>query len=238
MHATRGMQESLEPGRRIVQGEALAWLADNASEPGMSVVTSLPDVCELPGQDLGKWRAWFLEAARAVIRWVPDDGVAIFFQSDIRFKGVWIDKGYLVQRAAEGENASLVWHKIVCRHPPGTVSLGRPSYSHMLCLSRTPRSAGARPGPDVLPDAGLMTWSRAMGMTACRVACQFLRDETATRIVVDPFCGRGTALAVANSMGFGALGVELSPKRCRSARNLVVEGELGRPAPSAGEAET
>jgi len=80
-----------------------------------------------------------------------------------------------------------------------------------------------RPGPDVLPDAGFSPWSRAMGVGACRVACRFLREETNTRVVVDPFCGRGTVLAVANDLGFDALGVDISAKRCRAARTLTLE---------------
>ena len=223
MHAAPRVEEIRKPSRVIVQGEAVAWMAANAADPGASVVTSLPDVSELAGHDLAAWRAWFVGAARAVIRWVPEDGVAIFFQSDIRHQGVWIDKGYLVQRAAEEEAARLVWHKIVCRRPPGTIALGRPSYSHMLCVSRSARAPARRPGPDVLPEAGEMSWSRAMGLAACRVACAFLRDETATRVVVDPFCGRGAVLAVANAMGLDALGVDLSPKRCRFARNAAVD---------------
>ena len=35
-----------------------------------------------------------------------------------------------------------------------------------------------------------------MGVTACEVACRYLADETETRTIVDPFCGRGTVLAV------------------------------------------
>jgi tRNA G10 N-methylase Trm11 len=51
-------------------------------------------------------------------------------------------------------------------------------------------------------------------------------------VVVDPFCGRGTVLAVANAMGFDALGVDLGAKRCRAARALVVDddGEAHAPA--------
>jgi hypothetical protein len=222
----RAMEEPRAPTRRVIQAEALAWLAGSPADPGASVVTSMPDVSELEGHDLAAWRAWFEGAARALLRWVPDEGVAIFFQSDVRHDGAWIDKGYLVQRAAEDVGARLVWHKIVCRHPPGSISLGRPTYSHMLCFSRSPRSSGRRPGPDVIADAGAMTWSRAMGLGACRVACRFLRDETATTVVVDPFCGRGSVLAVANAMGLDAIGVELSPKRCRAARNLVVDADL------------
>lgn len=211
-----------KPRRDVVQAEALAWLATHPAEPGTSVVTSLPDLSECPGLTLEAWRAWFVEAARAVLRFLPEDGLALFFQSDIRHRGVWIDKSYLVQRAAEDQGASLVFHKIVCRKPPGTVSHGRPSYSHLLGFSKVPRSPGARPGPDVLDDAGFMPWSRAMGVAACELACRFLRDETSTRRVLDPFCGQGTVLAVANAFGFDAIGVDLSKKRCKIARNLVI----------------
>lgn len=212
------------PSRTVTRAEALAWLSENAAPIGASVVTSLPDLSEVQ-LSFDAWRAWFIDASRAVIRWVPDDGVAIFYQSDVRHGGAWIDKGYLVQRAVELEGAALVWHKIVCRKPPGTIALGRPSYSHMLCVARAARSPGKRPGPDVLADAGFMPWSRAMGVLACRVACRFLRDETDTRVVVDPFCGEGTALAVANELGFDALGVDLSEKRCKRARALVLPDE-------------
>lgn len=60
-----------------------------------------------------------------------------------------------------------------------------------------------------------------MGVTACEVACRYLRDETETAVVVDPFCGRGTVLAVANAMGFDAIGVDLGARRCRAARTAV-----------------
>ena len=213
------------PSRRVVQAEALGWLAANPAEEHTSVVTSLPDVSETDARDVDPWRAWFVSAARALVRWVPEAGVAIFYQSDIRRGGEWIDKGYLVMRAAEEERAKVIFHKIVCRKPAGTVSVGRPSYSHMIAIARGERALPKRPGPDVLADAGAMSWSRAMGASACRVACQFLRDETDTRVVVDPFCGRGTVLAVANEMGFDALGVDVLAKRCRAARNAKTGSE-------------
>jgi hypothetical protein len=210
------------PGRRILQAEALAWLEANPAEPRASVITSLPDVSELPGLGPEGWRTWFIDAARRVIRWVPEGGVAIFFQSDIRPRGVWIDKGYLVQRAAEDESATLVWHKIVCRRPPGTATYGRSSYSHMICISQERRGPPKHASADVVPDAGFMPWSRAMGVEACRIACRYLRDETHTKLVVDPFCGHGTVLAVANMHGLDALGVDLSARRCRAARKLEI----------------
>jgi hypothetical protein len=192
----------------------------NPAPPGTSVITSLPDVSELAGMDLDAWKEWFVVAARRVICWIPDEGVAVFYQSDIRHRGAWIDKGHLVMCAADAEAATILWHKIACRKPPGTVALGRASYSHMICVARAARPV-KHPGPDVLPDAGAMSWSRAMGVLACRVACRFLRDDTETKVIVDPFCGRGTVLAVANEMGFDAIGVDIGGKRVRAARSAT-----------------
>jgi hypothetical protein len=178
-------------------------------------------VSELPELGFEGWRRWFVTAAAAVIRWLPADGLAVFYQSDIRHGGAWVDKGYLVQRAAE-EQATLVWHKIVCRRPAGTISHGRATYSHLICFSRRERGAPTHPGPDVLADAGFMPYSKAMGVAACRSACRFLQQESTTRIVVDPFCGQGTILAVANAMGLDALGVDHSIRKCRRARTLSI----------------
>jgi tRNA G10 N-methylase Trm11 len=62
-----------------------------------------------------------------------------------------------------------------------------------------------------------------MGEVACRVASRFLRDETATRLVVDPFCGEGSTLAMANAFGLAAIGIDLSGKRCKAAIQQVTE---------------
>jgi tRNA G10 N-methylase Trm11 len=61
-----------------------------------------------------------------------------------------------------------------------------------------------------------------MGVEACEVAARFLLAHTRCRTVVDPFCGVGTMLAVANRHGLDAIGVELSAKRAARARSLVV----------------
>ena len=42
--------------------------------------------------------------------------------------------------------------------------------------------------------------------------------------ILDPFCGQGSVLAVANASGFNAVGVELSQKRCRIAAVQTLEG--------------
>ncbi|WP_338873674.1 SAM-dependent methyltransferase [Myxococcus stipitatus] len=220
---------ALEAAKRTVHCEdALTWLGAQPVLTGCSAVASLPDASEFPTLSLAEWKAWFIRAAALVMSRVPDDGVAIFYQTDVKDEGLWVDKGYLVSRAAEEAGLGMLWHKVVCRRAPGTVTFGRPAYSHMLCFSRGVRPDLAKSTADVLPDAGEVTWTRGMGVEACQLACRFILEQTSTRTVVDPFCGHGTALAVANAMGLDAVGVELSRKRARKARNLFAQWRDGK----------
>jgi hypothetical protein len=210
------------PSRHVYCEDALVWLAAHPAEVPASVVTSLPDVAEQPEHAFDEWQAWFASAVQAVLRWVSPEGVAVFYQTDVLHRGVWIDKSHLVQRAAEGSGCVLAWHKIVCRTVPGGTRLGRPGYSHLLCFTREPRPAFRHALPDVLPDAGLEVSQKAMGALACELACRFVLDATPTRLVLDPFCGRGTVLAVGNALGLDVVGVDRSARCCRVARNLAL----------------
>ena len=191
------------------------------AERGTCAITSLPDVSELR-LSLGEWRAWFIEAARCVIDHVPAEGAAIFFQSDIKKEGQWIDKGALIARAAEDAGARLLFHKIVCRLPAGTLSYGRPAYTHVIAVSKAFSCPAVLPIPDVITDPGRQPWVRAMGVRAAAHVIRFARDHVKARAILDPFCGVGTVLAVANALNMDAVGVELSRKRCAQARLLSV----------------
>ena len=72
------------------------------------------------------------------------------------------------------------------------------------------------------PDGGFQPGAKSMGVLACLDACRFVLNETPTRTIVDPFCGWGTVLAVANSLGLDAIGVDLSARMCKRARRLTV----------------
>lgn len=184
-------------------------------------MTSLPDVSEvrLP---LPAWRVWFMDAVQRVVDCVPGESASLFFQSDIKRDGVWIDKGALVVRAAEDAGAHVLFHKVVCRRQPGLLTFGRPGYTHLIAVSRAMKCPDVLPIPDVVVDAGRLTWVRAMGIRAAAHAVRFARDQVRATTIFDPFCGVGTALAVANALGLDALGVEISPKRCAQARLLTV----------------
>lgn len=217
-------------GQRTVEcAEAVAWLTGREELSGCSVITSLPDVSEFPTLSLPEWKQWFVRTAALVLAKVPAEGAAIFYQTDVKKAGAWVDKGYLISKAAEEAGCELLFHKVVCRRAPGTVTFGRPAYSHLLGFSRGLRVDLGHATADVLPEAGEVTWTRGMGVQACRVACHFVLEHTQSRTVVDPFCGHGTVLAVANALGLDAVGVELSRKRAQKARSLRVvdtEGTL------------
>ena len=213
-------QSADSPGRVVHHDDALDWLRAQAPLRGASVVTSLPDTSEVPHLTFTDWQRWFEDAAQLVMQSITDDGVAIFFQSDIRHAGLWVDKGALVARAAERAGMGLLFHTIVCRKPPGTITFGRASYSHLLGFARVLRPRAGHASADVIPDAGFKPGVKAMGVAACLAACGFIRAETTTRTVVDPFCGFGTVLAVANALGMNAIGVDLSARMCRRARSL------------------
>jgi hypothetical protein len=217
------------PERVVWCEDGLAWLERNTPLVNSSLITSLPDVSNMPELGLAGWREWFVDAAESVLAATPDDGVSIFYQTDIKVDGTWVDKGYLCQRAAERHGAALLWHRIVCRKPAGQVNFGRPAYTHLSCYSRGVRDHGAPAYPDVLPGTGQMTWSQAMGVEACRLACAYVLSHTTTRRVVDPFCGLGTVLAVANTFGLAAVGVEIVQKRARRARTLSLDAAAVQP---------
>jgi hypothetical protein len=208
------------PARTVEHGDGVAWLAHALLPADHAIVTSLPDATEVP--DLPDWEAWFVEVVALACRQIADDAVALFYQTDVKRDGRWVDKSTLVQRGAAAVGSHLLWHKIVCRVPPGVITMGRPSYAHLLAFSRALRLDPGRSTADVLPSTGAMTWARAMGTAACEAAARFLVEETACRVVVDPFCGQGTMLAVANAHGLDAIGIERVARRVKRARALQI----------------
>lgn len=209
------------PTRTVHCADALAWLPANPLASGCSILTSLPDVVEFRHRDAERWRPWFVAAAERVVRSTPKDGCAVFYQTDVKRDGAWVDKSFLVQQAALSAGATLLWHKIVCRAPAGQATFARPGYAHLLGFAFDRRDAIEHATADVLPELGGMSWPRAMGRSALEFVVPWLRDHAGCTTIVDPFCGKGTALAAANHFGLHAVGVELNPGRAAAARELA-----------------
>lgn len=208
---------------RIVYSEdAISWLESSSIQKGASFVASMPDISEFPGYSLAQWKEWFTKTASLILSKTPDDGVAIFYQSDIKFEGTWVDKGYLCQKAGDSLGFELLWHKIACRSPAGIATFGRPSYSHILCFSKALRAEVSKSTPDVIPDLGEKTWQRGMGLEACLMIAKFIKEQTPSSTLINPFCGEGSMLAAANALDLNAIGIEKSPKRAEKARLLTL----------------
>ena len=207
--------------REVACADAIPWMRERGVIAGACAVTSLPDVSEV-GTSLPVWREWFRGAVRLVVGSVPDESSAIFFQSDIKREGEWIDKGDMVIRASEEAGARVLFHKIVCRRPPGMLTNGRPGFTHFIAVSRSMKCPDVLTIPDVISDAGEQKWVRAMGVRAAGHAVRFARDVVGAKTILDPFCGVGTVLAVANRLGIAAIGVEKNRKRAEEARVMVV----------------
>ncbi|MBC7537446.1 MAG: SAM-dependent methyltransferase [Bacteriovorax sp.] len=217
----------MENNNRVVHCEdALVWLENSPVLDGCSLIASMPDISEFHGFTLAAWKDWFFQTARLVLSRTPAEGVTIFYQSDIKVDGVWVDKGFICQKAAESLGHELLWHKIVCRIQPGKCTFGRPAYSHVLCFSKGVRIHDlGNSTPDVIPETGDKTWERGMGLEVCLMIGKFITENTTTKTLVHPFCGQGAMLAVANGLGLAGIGIERSPKRAELARILTVNEE-------------
>ena len=212
----------MSPSRIVHCEDAIKWLNESPILEGHSFIASMPDISEFPKFTLSEWKDWFQSTAELILKKTVDDGVTIFFQSDIKVNGTWVDKAYICQKTAEKLNRELLWHKIFCRAPAGMTTFGRPAYSHMLCFSKNIRADVSKSTPDVIPDLGEKTWERGMGLEASLLASKFILKHTQSSTIIHPFCGEGSMLAVANYVGLNAVGIERSPKRAGRARSLQV----------------
>ncbi len=221
------------PTRVIHCTDGVAWLSSQRLDAHTAVITSLPDVSEL-SLSFEDWKIWFTDTSRLICERMHDAGVAVFFQTDIKREGRWVDKAFLVQKGAEAAGSGLLFHKVVCRALPGVTTFGRPAWAHLLAFSRALTVPPGRSTADVLPQLGEMPWARAMGVAACEAAVGFVKAEAGAKVVVDPFCGLGTVLAVANQHGLDGVGVELSRKRAEKARLLELRPRPQKPPGTPG----
>jgi hypothetical protein len=227
--------ETQSPGRRppappgpVAVGDALDWLAQFSGHPATSLFCSLPDLAELSGSR-ENWEAFFLGAGQACLRAVSPGGLALFYQTDKRLDGRWISKAHLLMKVAEETGHTLIFHKIICRKPPGTVVMGRPGFAHLLAFSRNLRLVGEFSTPDVMTDPGPAAWSHGLGEGVARRGIEEIqRLSPETRLLLAPFSGLGEILLAAAARGLPAVGVERNRKRAEKANRRL----SGSPTPA------
>jgi hypothetical protein len=198
--------------RKIICQDAMKWLPLQKNMD--SIVTSIPEMEEMK-MSMKEYPLFFRSAARACFDAVKDSGYAVFLQTDRKYHG-WFDKSFHISAVAEEAGFYMVWHKIALRTDIGKTDLFRPTYSHMLCYTKT--GAVGKPFPDVLA-RGEVTYSDAFGRDAVRRVCEYLKGQ-GVRTIVDPFVGSGTTVAVANELGMMGIGLDIDPAQCTKARLL------------------
>lgn len=199
-------------GKQIVCDDAEKWMATTALRG--AVVTSLPDPEEI-GRTPDEWRLWFVNCAALAMSLAKPDAPSVFYQTDRKAGGVTHSKAGLLIEAAGISGVRLLWHKIVLRRGVGKTDIHRPGYTHLMAFS-----AKGKPGP-ASPDViqrGDMIYPNAMGLSAARFSVGFAGSFD--RLIIDPFCGRGTIPAVAEALGFDSVGVDIDRSQCDKAERL------------------
>jgi hypothetical protein len=208
---------------RIICADALEWMLqdENMGNCG-AVITSPPDMHEIPGVSFDEWHKLFTQAVFRSVRIHTPGCPVIFYVTDRKHQGNLISKANIIMRVMQYTNMKLLWHKIALRRGVGKIDFMRPTYSHLIAFGN-----GIGPGAataDVI-ERGRTLYPNGTGMGAAQVAVEFARKYTDT--ITDPFCGVGTIVAVAKMMGVkNTTGVDIDQLQCDKAIINLSQGNL------------
>jgi hypothetical protein len=212
-------------------------------------ISELPQIYH--GYMVEEYKKWFSDTIYELMMRLKIGNCIVLLQSDTRMMTnkreayEWVDKSFLASEAAARSDCTLIWHKLVLLSKDmNNRSTGRPCYSHLLCyvknssLIHETRPEGLvtieeaskhyysyRPGDFAIPDVfyrGEMFWTRGIGADCCYAGLIFLKEIVKCDEIIDPFCGCGTVLAMANFLDMHSLGIDISPARCKKSRKLQV----------------
>lgn len=200
--------------RIVFCDDAHNWLSKNKNVKAM--ITSLPDMEEVCMGEKD-WEDWIKKTCKLIINSLDDDGIVIFYQTDRKYNGQVIDKKTLISKEFIELDYKNIFNKIVLKQKPNTVNLFRPTFTNLFGFSKKITSGKAT--PDVI-DCGKMVYKNAMGLNACKTAIDFINTKININTIVDPFCGQGSVLKIANNMGFNSLGIEILKEQCLKAEKL------------------
>jgi SAM-dependent methyltransferase len=200
--------------RKVVCQDALKWLSSNKMLE--CIVTSMPEMEEV-NLKIKEYESFFRSAAKACFTSMAPNGYCIFLQTDRKYHG-WVDKGYWITDEARAMGFHTVWKKIALTKEVGKADLFRPTYSTMLCFTKDGNVG--KLFPDVIY-SGEKTYTHAFGVDSVTMCIEYAKSQ-GVKGVVDPFCGSGTTLAVANKLGLHAIGVDISKEACAAARKLKI----------------
>jgi hypothetical protein len=208
--------------REVIHSDALYWLRNQTV-----IANVVTGICDMDDMDSGKkmsheeYLKFFQTAARLIMEKVDPEGYVIFIQTSRKYQRSLIDKSFLLSKIAEQVGLKMIWHKIVLQREVDARDLYRPTYSHMLCYSKRGTTGAAT--PDVIPVSKKL-YKNGTPIEAAVRAIRFIKAHTGSEpIIVDPFVGRGTVLAVANALGMSAIGIDMDERQVEYARRLKLD---------------
>ena len=191
----------------IIKSDSILWLQQQPDRSLPHIVTGFPEAEELK-LDIDDYKLWLSNLFDLIFTKVSDDSYVIFVVTDRKIKGHWLSKPYLIIKSAEEHKIRLLWHKVALLRDVGKCHIQRPTYSHILCLSKK-----AGPGsvtPDVLPVSKRL-YKNGTPIGVAEFVVDFVKNNNKVRKMIDPFCGHGTVGHVAVKQGFQFTGIDINP---------------------------
>lgn len=203
------------PERWVICADAYQYI--KASDGGFkAVICGVPGLAET-GLEWEDWQEWANFHISAICEKMDPNGVFMVYCTDRRKNGRLLDRQHVLSAYAQASGLRPIFHKIILRRDPGKSDLFRPAYSNLIAFSKN-ITAGS-PTPDVI-HAGRMEYKNAIGANASRFAMEFFGRKTDTETVLNPYCGSGSVLKIANEYGFRAIGIDNDREQCEYAKNL------------------
>ena len=211
------MHHYMPPTRQIIVADSLKWLETQRDRSIPNVVTG---ICDLDEVDLtmDQYLEFFKSATSLIFQKLDPRGYAVFIQTDRKFQREWIDKSFLLNNTAKIHGLKLVWHKIVLHREVDRTDLYRPGFAHMLCYTVNGTSGAA--SPDVIPVSRRLYKNGTPIEAATRAIAFIDRYTGSSKVILDPFVGRGTIPAIANNFGMDAIGIDIDPAQAEKARRM------------------
>lgn len=181
-----------------------------------AIITSLPDMDEI-NMDIPEWTKWITRACIQLAAALDDDGIIFFYQTNRKHKGYLIDKSWMITNCFYFLGYKKIHEKIVLKQKVNTVSLFRPAHSKIFSFSK--KLTSGKGVPEVF-DTGKMLYKNAMGYNAAKSCVNYIKKHVDTDTILDPFCGQGSVLKIANDMGMNAIGIDILKEQCKLAKKL------------------
>lgn len=199
----------------IINDDAIKWCKNHKGQIN-AIITSIPDMSEIDMNE-EEYLKFIENAVNAICQCLTKTGYAIFIQTDRKSRGI-IPKDYYITHQAIINKFRMMFHKIALIKDVNTNDLYKPTYSHVLCYSRSEKPG--RSTPDVFP-RGEVLYKNGAGKDTIIKCLEFLKKQKINS-VVDPFVGQGTTILLALQMGFqNCIGIDIDKKQCKIAEKNI-----------------